>query len=695
MLKIVSREMPKQLLDMALEYAHRGWKVLPVIEDGKRPHPQLAKEGYKCATNNLEQIKAWWRKAPRANIGLSLAASGLVCLDADTYKPDCNFGELVEEHNLPDTLRQRSARGGLHLIYSCSADDKFPGGIGNSIDIKHKGYILLSPSIVNGDRYSWENERPVSPAPEWLKRSKSSGLSGQPTQSANNDWAEVLEPFDISKALSEASQGLNWYDNVLRSVASMVARGYSDAKVHFYTDQATLPGYELAETRKQVQGFINSARIKEFDAGPVGRLGDNLYHLGLTSDKKGEPLCNYLNVTKVLTEHPHWNATFAFNSFTQTTQVISPLPDERTILGLTFPRPISDADYTLVCIWLNKHGIHNVQKQIVVDAVKQSALINNINPVLDYLDACKLKYDHDQDNTKLDTWMEIYLGAKGCSEDQLKYIRAVSRISLIQAVARVREPGCKADSVVILEGEQGTGKSSAIRVLFGAEYFGDQLPPMHSKDASSYLRGKWCVELAELEYKRKAEVETIKAYISRTHENYRPAFGREEIVSPRTNVFFGTTNSNEYLVDETGNRRFLPVKTGSIDLIGLSEARDQLWAEAVEAFERGEAHWLDEELSRIASAEASRRMEQDPWVEAIYKKLCHLSEVSIGEAFEHCFAITDSKLISKEDTRRMGRTLLLANWAREGRFNSGSRRNQAKFVNLNEIEQEEDEHEDF
>jgi len=693
-LKIVSREMPNQLLDMALEYAHRGWKVLPVIEGGKRPHPQLAKDGYKCATDNEEQIKSWWTKAPRANIGLSLAASGLVCLDADTYKPDCNFGELAEENDLPETLRQRSARGGLHLIYSCLADDKFPGGVGNSIDIKHHGYILLSPSTVNGDRYSWEDERPVSPVPEWLKRPKSAGQPAQACVSADNNWAELLEPFDTSKALLEASKGVNWYNNVLRSVASMVARGYSDTKVHFYTDKVTLPGFELSETRKQVQDFINSARKKHFDAGPVERLGNNLYHFGLTSDKKGEPLCNYLNVTKVLTEHPDWNATFAFNSFTQTTQVIGPLPGERIILGSTFPRVISDTDYTLVCIWLNKHGMHNVQKHIVADAVKQSALINNINPVLDYLGACKLKYDHDQGNTKLDTWMEIYLGAKGCSEDQLKYIRAVSRISLIQAVARVRQPGCKADSVVILEGEQGTGKSSAIRVLFGAEYFGDQLPPMHSKDASSYLRGKWCVELAELEYKRKAEVETIKAYISRTHENYRPAFGREEIISPRTNVFFGTTNSNEYLVDETGNRRFLPVKTGSIDLSGLSKARDQLWAEAVEAFERGEVHWLDEELSRIASAEASRRMEQDPWVETVYKKLSHLTEVSIGEAFERCFAITDSKLISKEDSRRMGRTLLLANWARGGRFNSGSRRNQSKFVNLNEIEQE-DEHEDF
>ena len=157
------------------------------------------------------------------------------------------------------------------------------------------------------------------------------------------------------------------------------------------------------------------------------------------------------------------------------------------------------------------------------------------------------------------------MGVKPQDSDERAYVTAVSRLFLIQAVARAKAPGCKADSVVILEGDQGTGKSTALRILFSEEYFGDQLPHMTSKDASSYLRGKWGVELAELEFKKKTEVETIKAFISRQSDNYRPAYGRQDIVSARTCVFVGTTNRDDYLVDETGNRRFLPVKTGAIN----------------------------------------------------------------------------------------------------------------------------------
>ena len=278
-----------------------------------------------------------------------------------------------------------------------------------------------------------------------------------------------------------------------------------------------------------------------------------------------------------------------------------------------------------------------------------------------------------------------FLGVKPSTEDEAIYIKAVSRLSLIQAVARARNPGCKADSVVILEGQQGTGKSSAIRVLFGEEYFGDQLPPMFSKDASSYLKGKWCVELAELEYKRKAEVETIKAFITRTHENYRPAFGREEVNLARTTVFFGTTNATEYLVDETGNRRFLPLSTNEIDLNRLAAARDQLWAAAAHAYQTNEPYWLADETALIAAKQATARLEQDPWVEVIFAELSHLEEVSIREAFELCFVGFDVDNLTQSKSRRMGRALLMANWIRDGKFTAGARRDQVRFVNQSEL----------
>jgi predicted P-loop ATPase len=281
----------------------------------------------------------------------------------------------------------------------------------------------------------------------------------------------------------------------------------------------------------------------------------------------------------------------------------------------------------------------------------------------------------------LDGWMCQFLGVNVSSEDERKYITAVSRLMLIQAVARAKEPGCKADSVIVLEGEQGTGKSTALRVLFSDKHFGDQLPHMASKDASSYLKGKWGVELAELDFKRKTEVETIKAFISRISENYRPAFGREEIEIARTCVFIGTTNSDNYLSDETGNRRFLPVKTTSIDIETLGEHRDSLWAAAAHAYDKGEQYWLMPEVVDIARDQAKQRLEQDAWVERIEQNMVTVTEASIRDAFQKCFPDLAEQNISTSDMRRMSKCLSLAGWLRSGKFNSGSRRNQVRFIN--------------
>ena len=228
--------------------------------------------------------------------------------------------------------------------------------------------------------------------------------------------------------------------------------------------------------------------------------------------------------------------------------------------------------------------------------------------------------------------MERYLGAKPGSPEERQYIEAVSRLSLVQAVARALDPGCKADSVPILEGGQGIGKSTAIRVLHGAEWFGDALPPMGTKDASDYLRGLWGIELAELSFLRKAIMEVQKAFISRREERFRPAYGREEIVYPRRCVFWGTTNRTDYIKDDTGNRRYLPIKTTKIDFEGLKASRDMLWAEAVYYYNQGEQYWLSEELAVYANEQTNERFEEDPWVEVVQRKLREFTEISLRQA---------------------------------------------------------------
>ena len=124
-----------------------------------------------------------------------------------------------------------------------------------------------------------------------------------------------------------------------------------------------------------------------------------------------------------------------------------------------------------------------------------------------------LSFDPDTQPLLAECWLEDYLGVKPKTNQERAYIKAIAVKSLVQAVARALDPGCKADSVPILEGEQGSGKSTAIRMLFGEDWFGDALPPMGHKDASDYLRGKWAIELAEMSFQSKADIEQQKAFI--------------------------------------------------------------------------------------------------------------------------------------------------------------------------------------
>mgnify|MGYP006089159805 CR=1 FL=1 len=665
----------------ALSYANRGWKVFPITPNLKTPLTALAPHGYKNATFDLAIIEQWWTEHPTANIGLNLEASGLVCVDVDSYKENCIFDTYMQTHDLPETLQQRSARGGTHYIFRSPPDAEYPGTLGEGVDVKHKGYILLEPSTFEARAYSWINDIMPADAPDWLLTAKSDRLTeDHPKTSIASQVFAPRTSLDPSRLEAEASQGVNWHSNVLRLVGHMIANGATDFEVHATTDALTLDGYTIAQTRREVQSMADSARVKGFGGGLYARGEMSVGSIEtLQTDRLGKPICNHSNVVTLLTQHPDWENVFVTDTFDRVKKVLKPLPHDGRSASSFIPRQLVDNDYTVVCIWLNDFGITSVQKSTVMDAVQAVCAQQTFNPLMDYFRGIQKQYP--EDDKLLDDWMCRFLGVNASSEDERQYITAVSRLMLIQAVARAKKPGCKADSVIVLEGEQGTGKSTALRILFSEQYFGDQLPHMTSKDACSYLKGKWGVELAELEFKKKTEVETIKAFISRQSDNYRPAYGREEIEAARTCVFIGTTNRDDYLVDETGNRRFLPIETGEIDQDALINHRDRLWAAAAHAYDDGEQYWLKPKAAEIAQDQAQQRLEQDPWTEIIGQKMAAVTEASIRDAFNACFPDIDEHNISNLMNRRMRKSLLLAGWLRDGKFTSGSRRNQVKFTN--------------
>lgn len=179
----------------ALKYAAEGWHVMPCIPNDKAPLGALVPNGYKDATDDPEKIKAWWTAQPDANIGLVPVMSGRVVVDADTYKAGCAFPTLVALHGFPETLMQRSARGGTHYVLSAAEGAKYPGTLGEATDVKFKGYFLAAPSVVDGKSYKWLNSAPIAAAPEWMARPQRSAAEvlGNPQANDGTTLAEVEE----------------------------------------------------------------------------------------------------------------------------------------------------------------------------------------------------------------------------------------------------------------------------------------------------------------------------------------------------------------------------------------------------------------------------------------------------------------------------------------------------------------------
>jgi hypothetical protein len=260
-------------------------------------------------------------------------------------------------------------------------------------------------------------------------------------------------------------------------------------------------------------------------------------------------------------------------------------------------------------------------KQFVEDALRLECLKHSFDPVREYLDS--LKWDRVP---RVDTWLTRY-----CHADDTPLHRAYGRKWLVAGVRRVRQPGCKFDEMLTLEGEQGQGKSTLFKILAGGdENFSDaEIIGCDKKEQQELVQGVWIYEIGELEGMTKHDVTHIKLFLSKTYDRARPAYGRNRVDRPRRNVFGGTTNDNKYLRDTTGNRRIWSVDLcgkGLIDLVGIARDRDQLWAEAAATEASGETLTLPPALWGVASIEQQARLAHDPWEDEIERHLSRLPD---------------------------------------------------------------------
>ena len=311
-------------------------------------------------------------------------------------------------------------------------------------------------------------------------------------------------------------------------------------------------------------------------------------------DERGRVVPNLANALRALRFAPELKDTVVYDEMLCATILQREFPVVTrcgVVVPGPLPRPVRDTYVSQLQEWLQWQGMPKVGADTTHQALDRRAQERAFHPVRDYLDG--LKWDGV---SRLDRWLVDYLGAEPSS-----YVARIGRMFLIAMIARIYKPGCKADYMLVLEGEQGAGKSRACRVLAG-EWFSDDLPDLHSKDARQHLRGKWLIEVAELAAFKGKAAETLKAYVTRSDERYRPPFGRTEAFEPRQCLFVGTTNLETYLSDETGARRFWPVRVNRIDIKGLEAARGNLFAEAVAAYKRRERWWPDADSNGSTSS---------------------------------------------------------------------------------------------
>jgi predicted P-loop ATPase len=366
----------------------------------------------------------------------------------------------------------------------------------------------------------------------------------------------------------------------------------------------------------------------------------------LSDSKNPKPLPIVANALRALRSDPALLDAFTFDEMLRvvmlTHEIGAPLSG-----NVVEPHPLIDSEVTTLQEWMQDAGLKRIAHQTVRDAVECFAREHAYHPVLDYLEA--LQWDGEP---RLSSWLTTYLGA-----ERADYTQAIGSMFLISMVARIFEPGCKADHMLVLEGSQGDLKSTACGILAG-QWFSDNLPDITlTKDASQHLRGKWLIEVAEMHAMNKGETTLLKSFISRTTERYRPSYGRLEVIEHRQCVFIGTTNKDAYLRDETGGRRFWPVKAGCIDLEALERDRDQLFAEAVHRYRRGEPWWPDKAFERThIQPEQEARYEADVWETLVRNYLDRKTEVTLLQVAIHAlkFEIEPPHYVQGEPTPARG-----------------------------------------
>ncbi len=388
----------------------------------------------------------------------------------------------------------------------------------------------------------------------------------------------------------------------------------------------------------QAPAIANEIASTATPAAPHSRLGKQLAW-NLESDTNHVPYGNLTNAVAIIEHDPYLKGTVWYDEFL-----------DKTLTGKSAREWKDYDDVNLVLHIQREVGLMKMSRDIVSQAIIAIAYRDVRNCVKDWLGS--LKWDGVE---RIEHFFEDNFGAAANA-----YTRAAARNFWLTMVARIYNPGCKVDNMIVLEGAQGLGKSRALQVI-GGEWFTEQHESAtNPKGFGEVLQGKLLIEIAEMDSFSRAEVTRVKAVISNPNDRFRGAYKRYAEDHMRTCVFVGTTNKDDWNRDETGARRFWPIRcVGEVDVSAIAAQRDQLFAEAVERFKAGATWW--EMPGDETREEQRKRYDADAWGEPVQEFIGLRSDVTVNEILTDCLK-KDMGDTTRVDQMRVAGCLRALGW---------------------------------
>lgn len=585
----------------ALDLAAYGWNVFPVYRwDSKskvcgcgrpgcsRPgkHPST-KNGLSDATRDEDKLKSWFKSTP-SNLAIR-TGEGLMVLDVDVDKGGMeSLRGLEEEYGpMPETRTCLTGGGGMHLYFRVKESvSNSVEKLGKGLDVRGDGgYVIVPPSMhASGRPYAWDigqTER-VADCPPWLLK-----LARKPRP-------EDVEGIPQPDAVLEGAR-----NDYLASFAGAMRRRGATEKVILVA---------LLEQNKEVckppLPEDEVRRIAKSIASKPAAEDPQSWTSQLKLNSKGVVYHTVGNAAVYLMFHPAMQGKLKYNEFSEKV-VWAERPPE----GLLRPEVGEFQEEHLVYVqhWMSKTVGVNFGIEPIYHAVRAVAKRNGFHPLRDWLDS--LEWDGVK---RIGRWLYSYCGVANSNA----IAADMGRWFLLSAVARVYSPGCQVDHVLVLEGDQGVGKSSIVRVL-GGEYYLGKMPKLSNQYAAMYLNGYWIAEIPELDAMKGVERSQYKEFITQGFDVYKEPYAKLPVKRLRQCAFIGTTNESAYL-DDAENRRFWPVRVGTIKLDALTNDRAQLWAEAVHSYKSGSKwHPETEDKKESLRAEQEDRATEDAWEDTV------------------------------------------------------------------------------